>query len=208
MVVCVVGLSGLAMGSITESEVDYWAQWTAEGGWEVNKDVYGFGSTFWLIDPPNEFIRVPNREVLTLDKIFWLEITWSSGLPGEDWPWERYIKLMPADGEIVTFLNVSRGIDDWTWKWQIHPQPAYETAWVDQVLTRYPVVSLIEVASKCIPEPTTIAIWALLSLTCGGFGLRFWQRNRRPGLYPSLRAPWSNEARMSIHQIIEQGRMR
>jgi hypothetical protein len=57
-----------------------------------------------------------------------------------------------------------------------------------------------------IPEPATLIIWSLLSLTFGGLGLRFWQRGARPGVYPSVRTPWSNEARTAILQIIERGR--
>jgi hypothetical protein len=59
---------------------------------------------------------------------------------------------------------------------------------------------------QLIPEPATIAIWGLLSLICGGLGLGFWQRGARPGVYPSVRTPWSSEARTAILQIIERGR--
>lgn len=64
-------------------------------------------------------------------------------------------------------------------------------------------------SESVIPEPATIAIWGLLSLTFGGFGFHFWRRNTRPGVYPSIiRTPWSDESRMAIHQLIERGRNR
>ncbi len=69
------------------------------------------------------------------------------------------------------------------------------------------VISFDLTSQIAIPEPITVIIWSLLSLTCGGFGLHFWRRNTRPGVYSSARTPWSNEARMTIHKIIQRGRV-
>ncbi len=49
-----------------------------------------------------------------------------------------------------------------------------------------------------LPEPASIVVWGLLGAGCAGGAMA--SRRRR-------RAPWSNEARQSIHQIIERGRI-
>ncbi len=49
-----------------------------------------------------------------------------------------------------------------------------------------------------LPEPSSIIVWGLLGTGCAGGALA--SRRRR-------RAPWSDETRQSIHQIIERGRI-
>lgn len=55
--------------------------------------------------------------------------------------------------------------------------------------------------NRAVPEPFSIAIWSLLGL--GGAGLAAVRQRRKTAVRPQ----WSTEARSSIHDMIEQGRI-
>jgi hypothetical protein len=55
-----------------------------------------------------------------------------------------------------------------------------------------------ECENAAIPEPASIIVWGLLGAGCAGGAVAARRRKRR--------APWSDETRHDIHNIIDQGR--
>jgi len=56
-----------------------------------------------------------------------------------------------------------------------------------------------------IPEPASLIIWSLLGAGCAGLGV--WRRRRAAQMGGGTpRAPWSEESRQAIRQIIDHGR--
>jgi hypothetical protein len=228
----VVGIGMPAVGSINVPDMDYYYSWAPDdtphnigGTW--NLDPYDpISNPLGYIDYPSPdgpkgapylyevgeyptgstYLHVPNIINPQLMKHVYLEIV-SIGKPGSGSvylkdPWLNTIEVF----DHPVSVDLGSNLWDTTWEWVFPQIYSYEEIYLDCLITSDAVVSL-EVGNKCVPEPATILIWSLLSLTCGGLGLRVWRRNSLSlEMMGGTRTPWSDDARRAIHQLIERGR--
>ena len=133
--------------------------------WSVGTDPGNLGSPLLFTTPINtdEWVSVPNQAQSNKMKEFWLEVQWQDDLndPPNDPPvlWVPQGYTAAADGAPVHDV-VNNG---WVWEWTITPQPNREMVdipssfWnVDNEVTK------LIVASKCVPEPSMLALMASL----------------------------------------------
>jgi hypothetical protein len=171
--------------------VDYHAYITAEGlnsnDWQVVTNTLGVTDvpTINPVEIQNVLTYVINVQNVSKPapwyKQFWFEIDWVSptGLIPPDAELNT-ITARTADGYRVVADGWSKNANtnSVTWQWTITPQPAYEEVLVPAALMAVygPNVARIDVASRCVPEPTTV-----ISLVSGlvAVGLVCLRRARR-----------------------------
>jgi hypothetical protein len=146
------------------------------GTWTEVSDP-GYGPPEWYMLPPyvsqDQWIYVPNLERLDMVKELWLEVQYEPGSPAPTnnpvvWAAQGFTV---AGGTNPAFYPDS---NTYVWAWTITPQPGSEIfdfapsfSWAG--------VTGIDIASKCVPEPSTL----VGLVTCGLLGLVLAWRRRK-----------------------------
>jgi hypothetical protein len=171
LVVC----SNANAGLIPSGQVDYqYFSPAPNGAWTEVVDP-GFGAPSWITIPSfpfnlDKWIAVPNQTQPDMLKHFWFQVEWSTvptTIPKPIlWVPESSVVLV-GSGE-TTEGNVS------AWEWTIDPQPNSE---VVQIPSSFPWnnVTRIDVASRCVPEPSTLVLAVVGGVVAFGAGRR-WRR--------------------------------
>jgi hypothetical protein len=181
-------LSVKTKASIIPNDRTYWDYWytgtttptpTGPNKWDWNKQVdIGFGQPYW-VDNPNlpPTLFIPNRPNDVKYKIVCLELDYwqNPTVPPSQLP--PLLQAVGTAGLNYT-VNLIEGpvygtANDVTFRWNIIPQPGAETIQFDPSW----LVGLrqIDIATKCVPEPSTY-LAGLSAL--GMLGLFGW-RNRK-----------------------------
>ncbi len=152
--------------------VDYQYHATAQGGTWTDVSDPGYGAPEWFTIPfsPDQWIAVPNQEQPNKVKELWLQVQWGAGstVPPNPIVWT-------AQGFTVAGGTNPTHVDNtYVWEWTITPQPGAE---VFQIPASFPWADVtgIDIATKCVPEPSTI----VGLVTSGLFGLILVWRRRK-----------------------------
>jgi hypothetical protein len=223
-----VGIGMPAIGSINVPLMDYYYSWTPNDIPNDNGGTWNLNPYDPILNPNGYKDYLPPQGNPTIYEEFAATYMWVPNIINPVMTKHVYLELITTVNPINSvFLadpllhTIQEAFDSpvaiydpltqlWetTWHWSFPQIYDHEIVYLDCIVTHSYVVSL-EIGNKCIPEPATIVIWSLLSLTCGGFGLRVWRRNSLSlEMMGETRTPWSNDARTAIHQLIERGRIR
>jgi hypothetical protein len=131
----------------------------------------GYGAPEWFTLPfsPDQWIAIPNLERLDQVKTLWFQVEVEPGTTIQTNP-----LAWAAQGFTVTGGTSPTVVNNtYVWQWTITPQPANEFL---QISASFPWshVRGIDVASKCVPEPST-----LILAGCGLVGLILVWRRRQ-----------------------------
>lgn len=115
----------------------------------------------------DKWIAVPNEAQSDQLKHFWFQVTWSTVPDTIPKPvlWVPESSVVLVGSGATTVDNVT------TWEWTIDPQPNSE---VVQISSTFPWsnVTRIDVASKSVPEPSTLVLAAVGGVVAFGVGRR------------------------------------
>jgi hypothetical protein len=167
-----------ASADLIPASVDYEYSATQQNGtWTELVDPGNYGSPSWFTLPfsADQWVGIPNSAQPSKVKHFWLEVQWQNDLTAPPDP-----LLWAAQGYTITGganpVHVNNG---YVWEWTITPQPNSEML---EFNTAFPWISAnnhvtnIVVASKCVPEPSTLAL--LVSMGAVAFVGLGWKRRR------------------------------
>ena len=115
------------------------------------------------------WIAIPNEEQLDRIKLLWLAVTWAQdpGLPPDPTAWAPQGFTITGGTDPVSMAN---GGYTYLWQWVIVPQPDSELIQFPSAFPWGAGVSGVAVASKCVPEPSTLVglgsmgLWGLFLL--------------------------------------------
>jgi hypothetical protein len=141
------------------------AQW----GKVIDPGLYGAPDWFVLPFSPDQWIAIPNLEQLDKVKHLWFQVEVDPGTTIQTNP-----LAWASQGFTVTGgTNPTHIGNAYVWEWTISPQPPNEFL---QISASFPWshVHGIDVASKCVPEPSTLILGG-----CGLVGLILVWRRRQ-----------------------------
>lgn len=159
-----------------EHPVDYHYIYTSPVGgsdpWTAHEDP-GYGKPEWWITTPGGdiILHVPNNPQPDKYKLFWLQIDWSelpTTFPEPQLTTEQEILITGGNH------TPNPGDSGFTWQWELRPQPAWENINFGSAFP-WANVTNIEVASRCVPEPSSL----VLSLIGAGVLGCVWWRKRK-----------------------------
>jgi hypothetical protein len=145
-----------SLADITEP-VDYHIAWTNSAGpWVVIKNDLGYGNPIWTNG--NSEVWIDNIETPDYDKTVWLEVDYVSQTYFPTNP----IILSSQLGAIISSPTITTNSASLTWMWTIDPQPAWEMiAFPDASYINLTGINRIDIATRCIPEPSTMVLVSL-----------------------------------------------
>jgi len=167
----VLGAAAAQAGANIIYPVDYHYRWWGPyaGGWETIYDPLGWGPPMW--EDEGLSLWVPNVEMPPpWHKDFYWEVVYYD--PPPTLPPDAL--LWPADAPFPVPPSVKmRGPNDWTLIWRLPTQPYYEfVLFQDPRYYNGEGFWYFDLASRCVPEPTTVGLLAL-------GGLAVFARRRR-----------------------------
>jgi hypothetical protein len=158
---------------------DYWVTGTPDPTgtqptdlyWELKQDPYHFGIPTWAYPGTLKIMNIQNPDkykIICLELEYWNIVPPNLALPVVD-----ALGTGPANYTVIPVGNPEYGTADVTYKWIIKPQPGAETI---QLPINWEIgLKQIDIATKCVPEPSTYFV-GLSAL--GLLGLFSW-RNRK-----------------------------
>jgi hypothetical protein len=173
-VLAFLGLCSFASAGVIPVDVDYQYHAAAVGGpWTQVKDP-GYGAPEWFTIPfsQEQWLSIPNQQRLDKVKLLYLEVQWDNQPPVPPDP----IAWAPQGFTVTGGTNpayIVNGHPTYVWQWVITPQPKAEFLEFPASFPWNGVVGL-DVATKCVPEPT-----ALVGLAGMGLVGLLWLWRRR-----------------------------
>jgi hypothetical protein len=158
---------------IPAAAVDYQYHASAQGGAWTEVTDPGYGPPEWFTIPfsRDTWLAVPNQEQLDKVKDVWLQVQWEPSIvvvPVNPVVW------VPQGFTAAGGTNPIQSNNTYIWNWTITPQPGQEVLQF-QVSFPWTGVTGMDVATRCVPEPSTI----VGLVTSGLFGLLLvWQRRK------------------------------
>jgi hypothetical protein len=132
----------------------------------------GYGAPDWFTIPfsPDKWLSVPNHEQLDKVKHFWLEVEWQSDprvVPASPTVWAPQGFTVAGGTNPIHLSN-----NAYVWEWIITPQPGAEILQFPNVSFPWAGVIGLDVASMCVPEPSTVSLLGIVAISLIALGRR------------------------------------
>jgi hypothetical protein len=135
----------------------------------------GYGAPDWFTLPfsLDQWIAIPNQERLDEVKTLWFQVEVEPGTTIDVDPLAWASQGFTVTGGTDPTRVEEAGHTYYVWEWTITPQPDSEFLQISNLFPWSNVIG-IDVATKCVPEPST-----LILAGCGLFGLILVWRRRQ-----------------------------